>query len=137
LEARFFSMVVTGRPVIEILNDDDDDVGLDVALGEAPGVTPGVEPGISLGVLLDAEPFAGPTPGTVFEPVVLPADARMIMIPVGDFGPGLAKTNVPGRLVAIDSPNSYSSNVNAELLPRWRNPTAMEAHLRIASFQRM
>jgi hypothetical protein len=69
VEAHFISMVVTGRPVIEIL-DDDDDVGLDVALGGAPGVTPGVEPGISLGVVLDAEPVAAPTPVPIVEPCV-------------------------------------------------------------------
>jgi hypothetical protein len=111
--------------------------GLDVALGKAPGATPGVEPGISLGVLLGAEPVAAPTPAPVFEPVVLPADARIIMNPIGDFGPVLANTNVPGRLVAIDTPNPYPSDVNAELLPRWGDPTAMEAHLRTVSFERM
>jgi hypothetical protein len=67
VEAHFISMVVTGRSVIEIL-DDDDDVGLDVAVGGAPGVTPGVEPGILLGVFLDAEPVAAPTPVPIVEP---------------------------------------------------------------------
>jgi hypothetical protein len=69
VEARFISMVVTGRPVIEIL-DDDDDVVLDVSLGEAPGVTPGVEPGISLGVVLATESVAVPTPAPTVEPCV-------------------------------------------------------------------
>jgi hypothetical protein len=63
------SMVVTGCPVIELL-DDDDDEGLDVALGEAPGVTPGIEPGTSIGVVLDAESVAVPTPVPTVEPWV-------------------------------------------------------------------
>jgi hypothetical protein len=69
VEARFVAMVVTGRPVIELL-DDDDEEGLDVALGEAPGVTPGIEPGISLGVVVDAESVAAPTPAPTVEPCV-------------------------------------------------------------------
>jgi hypothetical protein len=48
-------MVVTGRPVIALL-DEEDDGGLDVALGEAPGVTPGVTPGDTPGV--DLVPFS-------------------------------------------------------------------------------
>jgi hypothetical protein len=55
VEARFVAMVVTGRPVIELL-DEEDDGGLDVALGEAPGVTCGVTPGDTPGV--DLVPFS-------------------------------------------------------------------------------
>jgi hypothetical protein len=106
-------------------------------LVKAPGVTPGVGPGVALGVVRHSKPVASPTPALVVEPVALPPDARIIMNPVGDFGPGLANTNVPGRLVAIDSPNPYPSNVNVELLPRWGDPTAMEAHLRTVSFECM
>jgi hypothetical protein len=69
--ARFVSMVVTGRPVIELL-EDGDDVGLDVTLGEAPGVTPGIEPGMALGVVPDAEPAAVATLGAALDPIPAP-----------------------------------------------------------------
>jgi hypothetical protein len=69
VEARFNAMVVTGWPVIELLDDGDYD-GFDDALGEAPGVTPGIEPGMALGVVLDADPVAAPTPVLIVEPCV-------------------------------------------------------------------
>jgi hypothetical protein len=77
VEARFVSKVVTGCPVIELLNDDDV-VDLDTALVEAPGVTPGVTPGvvpsIVLCVVLSVKQDAAPTlsPGAnLASPLVL------------------------------------------------------------------
>jgi hypothetical protein len=46
-------MVVTGHPVIELLD-----------------VTPGIAPGTALGVLLGDEPVAAPTPAPIVEPCV-------------------------------------------------------------------
>jgi hypothetical protein len=103
VEARFVSMVVTGRPVIELL-DDGDDVGLDVALGEAPGVTPGIGHGMALGVIRDTEPDAAPTLGTALDPV--PAT---VLQPESNAMEGANLYNTPQSIYNVSSSIKLSS----------------------------
>jgi hypothetical protein len=59
VEAQFVTMIVTVRPIIELL-DSDDDIALDVA----PGVTPGVVPCVALGIVLASSSAPDVKPST-------------------------------------------------------------------------